>query len=73
MDTANHRCPRCGGPFHCGAADATPCACTTLSVAPALLAELARRYDGCLCLPCLAALAGAARDDRPIGQRHVDP
>jgi hypothetical protein len=49
-------CARCGAGFHCGAHDALPCACTTLTLSPALLAGLRERYDGCLCLPCLAAL-----------------
>lgn len=56
------RCPRCGGAFHCGmndARDAGPCACTTLTLTPALRAELAARYQGCLCLACLRALAAA--------------
>ncbi len=53
----NARCPRCGGPFRCGAADATPCACTGLSLSPALLADLGKVYSGCLCLDCLRALA----------------
>ncbi len=67
MDAADHRCPRCGAPFHCGAADAAPCECTTLRLDAELLAELARRYDGCLCLACLAELAAAdARGERPV-------
>ncbi len=52
-------CARCGGPFHCGAADPGPCACTTLVVTPATRDRLAARYTGCLCLPCLAAEAAA--------------
>ena len=56
----NARCPRCGGPFRCGAADATPCACTGLTLPPALLAELGKLYSGCLCLDCLRTLAAAA-------------
>jgi len=50
---ASDRCPRCGGSFHCGANDAEPCACTTLQLAEATLAELRTRYTGCLCLACL--------------------
>lgn len=57
---ANGRCPRCGGPFHCGVNDTGPCACTTLSLPPALLARLAQDYAGCLCLGCLHSLAAAA-------------
>jgi hypothetical protein len=57
---ATDRCPRCGGGFHCGAADPGPCACTTIDLDAALLAELRARYTGCLCLPCLRQLA---RDD----------
>ncbi|TXH59717.1 MAG: hypothetical protein E6Q93_08190 [Burkholderiaceae bacterium] len=50
------RCPRCGGGFHCGAADSGPCACTTLTLTPELRAALAERYLGCLCLNCLREL-----------------
>ena len=50
------RCPRCGGAFHCGVDDPQPCACTTLTLAPALLASLRERFDSCLCLACLAQL-----------------
>jgi hypothetical protein len=57
--TATDRCPRCGGSFHCGAQDARPCPCGQLTLSPALQADLRRRYTGCLCLPCLAALARA--------------
>lgn len=58
-------CPRCGSRFHCGAHDATPCACTTLALDAALLAALRERWRGCLCLPCLAALAAGAPLDPP--------
>ena len=51
------RCPRCGGPFHCGIADAGPCACTGISLDASLQQRLRERYTGCLCLRCLAALA----------------
>jgi cysteine-rich CWC protein len=54
---AESRCPRCGGAFHCGANDATPCACTGVALDAAALAELRARYTGCLCLNCLRELA----------------
>lgn len=54
-------CPRCGGAFHCGAADAAPCPCGTLVLGAELRAELRRRYTGCLCLRCLAELAASVR------------
>jgi Cysteine-rich CWC len=56
---ASDRCPRCGGGFHCGAADAGPCACSTLTLSAALQAELRLRYSGCLCLSCLRELAAS--------------
>lgn len=55
------RCPRCGGAFHCGVNDPQPCACTTLTLPPALLAGLRERFDGCLCLACLAQLQAEAQ------------
>jgi hypothetical protein len=52
-------CPRCGGAFACGvgADPATPCPCAGVALGPARRAELAARYDDCLCVSCLAALA----------------
>lgn len=63
MNPADDTCPRCGGGFHCGVDDATPCACSTLKLEPALLAQLRQQYTGCLCLKCLAELASV----RPAG------
>jgi hypothetical protein len=54
------RCPRCGGAFQCGMAGAAPCACTTLTLDAPLQAALRERFTGCLCLPCLQALAAGA-------------
>lgn len=52
-------CPRCGGGFHCGVQEGH-CACFGLHLDAALKAQLAQRYPGqCLCLRCLAELAGA--------------
>lgn len=59
------RCPRCGGGFHCGVADAGPCACTTLTLDAGLQVALRTRYAGCLCLACLQALAAGACLDGP--------
>lgn len=56
------RCPRCGGPFHCGAQDPGPCPCTTVPLDAAQLEALRRQYTGCLCLRCLHELAGAESD-----------
>ncbi len=56
---AGDRCPRCGGGFHCGVADATPCPCSGVQLSPALLASLRSRYTRCLCLACLRTLAAA--------------
>ena len=52
-------CPRCGGPFACGAgADrATPCFCVGFALGPERLAELRARWSDCLCAACLATLA----------------
>lgn len=57
------RCARCGGGFHCGARNAAPCACSTLTLSAALQADLRTRYVGCLCLGCLRELAAAAVAD----------
>jgi hypothetical protein len=65
---ANAACARCGGAFHCGANDLTPCACTGLKLSAERLADLRQRYSGCLCLTCLRALAeGAAPLPRDNG------
>lgn len=54
------RCPRCGGTFHCGINDTGPCACTTVTLSPGLLADLRQRYTGCLCVRCLNELSSSA-------------
>ncbi len=54
---ATDRCPHCGSGFHCGVNDTEPCACSTLQLDAATLAELRQRYRGCLCLACLCAIA----------------
>ncbi|HEX5683504.1 MAG TPA: cysteine-rich CWC family protein [Ideonella sp.] len=60
------RCPRCGSGFHCGVADTTPCACSTLRLSEDLRATLRARYTGCLCLACLRALSqGATLEPTP--------
>lgn len=48
-------CPRCGGGFHCGAADAR-CDCFDLRLSEALRQRLAAQYSRCLCLACLRSL-----------------
>jgi hypothetical protein len=60
IETLDDRCPRCGGGFHCGVSDAAPCACTTVTLSAELQARLKERWSGCLCVRCLAALAGGA-------------
>ncbi|MEP7281441.1 MAG: cysteine-rich CWC family protein [Rubrivivax sp.] len=54
---ANAACARCGGAFHCGAADPDPCACSALLLSATLQVALRERWRGCLCLDCLRALA----------------
>ena len=55
------RCPRCGGGFHCGVQDTSPCPCTTVKLSADLRASLRQRYTGCLCLACLKALTAEAQ------------
>ncbi|HSB24957.1 MAG TPA: cysteine-rich CWC family protein [Burkholderiaceae bacterium] len=64
------RCPRCGRAFHCGIDDPQPCACTTLRLSAATLAELRGRYRGCLCVACLSELAHAPRSVRQHAARQ---
>ncbi len=59
---ATDRCPRCGGGFHCGVADAVPCPCGALQLSADQLSALSQRYQACLCLRCLAAVAA----DQPV-------
>lgn len=54
------RCPRCGGSFSCGMSGPAPCACTTVKLSASTLAALNRRWQHCLCLGCLQALAAGA-------------
>lgn len=55
------RCPQCGGGFHCGTNDAATCACASLQLDMATLAELRARYTGCLCPRCLREFAASNR------------
>ncbi len=55
--SCNTACPRCGAAFHCGVADATPCACTQARLDDGQRARLAARFTGCLCGACLRAIA----------------
>ena len=59
-------CPRCGGGFHCGVADAAPCACAALTLTAQTRAELRARYTGCLGLSCLVALAADEKRTGPV-------
>jgi ribosomal protein L34E len=58
---AESRCARCGGPFHCGIADAGGCWCARL---PSLPREAYAVDAGCLCEGCLRQLLGAAQAQR---------
>ena len=60
MNDDRDACPRCGAAFHCGVADAEPCACTTVRLDAATLAALREQYERCLCLRCLLELQSAA-------------
>jgi len=64
-ETTSDSCPRCGGGFHCGVGDAAPCACTTIRLDAATLAEMRARYATCLCMNCLAGLAAPKETGRP--------
>lgn len=51
----NAACPRCGGPFRCGASDPT-CACFDLKLTEDMRRRLSAQYAGCLCVTCLLEL-----------------
>jgi hypothetical protein len=52
----NRTCPRCGAAFACGAQDAEPCWCNTLTLSEATLRALREHYSSCLCAHCLRQL-----------------
>ncbi|MBL0728300.1 cysteine-rich CWC family protein [Piscinibacter sp. HJYY11] len=60
--TADASCPRCGGGFHCGVRDTTPCACGTIDLSAETLQLLREHYSACLCLPCLREVARLSPD-----------
>lgn len=70
---ASERCPRCGGGFHCGISDTAPCACSTLNLDAATLAELRSRYAGCLCMNCLREVASAQTSKNTVSSAGVGP
>lgn len=51
-------CPRCGAAFACGVAE-PGCACGQVRLTAVQRADLASRYQGCLCMTCLRTLAVA--------------
>jgi Cysteine-rich CWC len=67
MNESDARCPRCGGEFHCGAADpSVPCACKAIALDVPTLAALRERYASCLCMACLREIQrGALSDGAP--------
>jgi len=65
--SATDRCPRCGGAFHCGSADAGPCACVGITLDATTQAELRRRYTSCLCLRCLRELGAPSVRTAGVG------
>jgi hypothetical protein len=67
---ATDRCPRCGGAFHCGMADAGPCACTSVTLDEPTQAALRERYSGCLCLRCLMELGRPAAASMPTASQR---
>lgn len=62
---AGDRCPRCGGRFVCGMSAPGPCACTTVKLTASMLTDINRRWQHCLCLACLQALAAGEPLARP--------
>ncbi len=46
-------CPHCGATFDCGANEAEPCWCNSLTLSEPTLQALRARYTSCLCLHCL--------------------
>jgi hypothetical protein len=63
------RCARCGAPFHCGVADSMPCWCAAVTLDAVVRAELAARYEGCLCGACLATAQAGQRGELTAGER----
>lgn len=60
----NAACPRCGGPFRCGASDPT-CACFDLKLTEDMRRRLSAQYAGCLCVACLLELQAAMLREPP--------
>lgn len=66
---ADSRCPRCSGPFACGAHDDTPCACFAVHLTDAARAALRAAFTDCVCVACLRdvqAECDAQRDAAPF-------
>ena len=59
------RCPRCGGEFHCGVNDARPCACSSLQLSAAQLADLNARFGH-------LAVSGAIDTTMPLRDEQAD-
>ncbi|WP_390890876.1 cysteine-rich CWC family protein [Emticicia fluvialis] len=49
-------CPRCQQPFTCLASEINNCACKSILLSDALIAEIGIMYSSCLCIKCLETL-----------------
>lgn len=64
IDALPDRCPRCGAAFACGAQGPQACACASVALSTELRRQLAQRFHGCLCRPCLLELVEGAPLER---------
>ena len=57
-------CPRCGRNFLCrGDDDIAHCQCAAVDLSPEDRAYISDRFEGCLCVDCLRALAAERRNE----------
>ncbi|WP_409993952.1 MULTISPECIES: cysteine-rich CWC family protein [Roseateles] len=64
------RCPRCGGSFHCAAAEGF-CDCFELQLSAPLRQALAAQYSSCLCINCLKQLQSQTPTQLGAGPAQV--
>lgn len=57
-------CPRCGSEFSCHSGSIAECQCQDIRLNSGQLAYLAKRYDNCLCRPCLVELCAEYNQER---------
>lgn len=56
MSASEVVCPRCQSPFQCQASTIATCPCSGIQLSQAQQQYVAKHWQGCLCIKCLAEI-----------------